>query len=523
MLSDESTTDAGSTDTGSTDSGATDTGATDTGATDSGSTDTASTDTGSTDTGSTDSGATDTGSTDSGATDTGATDTGATDTGSTDAGNTENVDIASSIIGSWYSECEVLANGALSARQTFVFNDTQLIRDWYEFDGDTCSGVPRGKTFPLSVDNYELGAQIFTTDGKTAREINLTIVQLPETTYSPGFGSVVQTGLEVGEQRFTVVSYENGKVLWQDREPTNADNRFTNFDNGLELVPRVSLSKSDITAQDIRGFYRSACRTTDNGYYAYNVSVIDTDNVERYQEHFFYNYLCLGEAPAITEIPYANEFGTAFTNDFGDTLLSTIRTRQQQTILKGAELLDFELLPARDSRYSAYALLGDTLLSGDCVIRVEDCKNTSEYPADHIDFEFNASIRNVRTDSASAAPGVSDTSAIAGFWDGTNTNDNGDQDVYYILTSDNGLATYYDYLGDTVDNGDDCYFIYTENITYFGDDSYLYDGLYSDGSPYEYAEISSIVNSMYSFVGSSGVRFSLPPATVNLSDLNECV
>ena len=498
----------------------------DPGTTDTGTTDTGTTDTGTTDTGTTDTGTTDTGTTDTGTTDTGTTDTGTTDTGTTDMGTIDppgTVDIAGGILGAWVTECEVIAGGALSAREIFVFNDTQLIRDWYEFDGGECAGVPRGKRFPLMVDEYALGAEFVTENGITAREIDLTIKQLPEVDYKPGFGEVVQTGIEVGDQRFTVVSVKDGKLLWQDREPTNADNRFTNFNNGQELVLHQSLTSADVSAQTLNGIYKTACMARDDGTYSFSVMLLGDDSVERSQDHFYFNHLCLGEAAAITETPTTIEYGSAFTNDFGDTLLSTVRTREQQYIIKGEELITFELKAPRDPRYGAYALLGDTLMLGDCIIRVSDCKNTPDFPADHIDFEFNSSIRNVRTDSAEPAAGTTDTASLAGAWDGSYDLAEGGQDIFLYVISANGLVTYYDYLDDPLGSGEDCYFVYTENLTNYGNNEYLYEGFYDDGEPYSYAETVTVENNILNFISSTGESFNIPAFTGDVSSLNECV
>jgi len=472
-----------------------------------------------------DAGSSDTGANDAGTTDTGSTDTGAADTGTTDDGMTDpmdNVDIATAIRGAWVSECEVFAGGDLSARQIFVFNNSQLIRDWYEFDGGQCAGVPRGKRFPLLVDNYTLGASLTTTDNISAMEIDLTLKQLPESDYKPGLGEVVQTGLDVGDSRYTIVSYRNGKVLWQDREPTNADNRFTNFDNALELSPHTPFTTADISAEAIYGFYKTSCRTTSDNNYVYTVTINGSDNIERFQDHFFFNHLCLGEAQAITETPTTLEFGNVFTNDFGDTLLETKRTRQQQFIVKGEDLISFPLKEPRDTRFSAAALAGDTLLNGDCIIRVEECKNSAEYPADHVDYEFNSSIRHVRTDSAEPAPGSSDTSIIAGAWDATYDVASGGQDIFYYVISSNGLVTYYDFQNDALGNEDDCYSIYTENLTNYGNNQYLYEGFYFNGDPYSYAETVTVSDGELTYVGESGQSTIVPQYTGDLSALNEC-
>lgn len=443
------------------------------------------------------------------------------DTNNPGTGDPMTTDIASAIVGAWLSECEAIAGGNISARQMFLFTDTQLIRDWHEYDGDSCSGVPRGESFPLSIDNYELGAEVLTSDATRAFEIDLTLQQLPETTYNPGFGNVTPIGLEVGDQRFTIVSFEDGKVLWQDREPTNADNRFTDFTNLVQLAPRPSLTEDTITAQDVYGIYKTTCRGSDDGSFVYNITLIDETNVERFQDHFFFNHLCIGEPDAISETPSTIEFGDSFTNIFGDALLSAVKTRQQQTILKGADLVTFDLKSPRAPRYEAFALVGDTLLQGDCVLRVDECKNSPEFAADLIDLEFNSSIRHVRTDSADPTPGTTDTSAVAGFWDGTVTYDDGSQDVFYLSITDNGLSTYYDYLGDTFDGGDDCYFIYTETLTYFGNNAYRYEGFVGD-EPYNYVDESFIVDSNLTSVGETGSISTFTPYTGTTS-FNECV
>jgi len=488
-----------------------------------------------------DMGTNDTGTTE---TDTGTieTDTGTTDTGTIIADMTaptmglvdmgegstpdpvENINIATAIRGAWASNCEVLASGDLSARQIFVFNESELIRDWYEYDGEQCAGVPRGQRFPLLVDDYALGSDVVTSGSMSALEINLTLKQLPETEFDLGLGEFSPIGLEVGGERHTLVSFMDGKVLWQDQETTDAANRATELDNVIELTAHQPITSPDITPESILGVYRTACLEPEPNTYSYTFTIME-ENMERTQDHFFFNHLCLGEPAAIVEIPTTIEYAAgveAFQNDFGDTLLPMVRTRDDQFIVSGAEVISFELLGPREPRFSAYALAGDTLMLSDCIIRVSECKTSAEFPTDHVDYEFQSDKRNAQIDSTEPAPGNSDTSLIAGFWDGSFDIDEGGRDVFLYQYSANGLATYYDYENDPNGSGEDCYYVYTETITHFDNNEYLYEGIRNDGSTYSFAETAELIDGELVFTAASGEIVIAPEFAGDVSSLNEC-
>jgi len=456
---------------------------------------------------------------------TGTTGTEMTNTDMTDPvmAEPEMIDIDTAIRGAWSSTCLVLADGARSVQQVFVFNDTELIRDWFEYDGIQCEGVPRGRRFPLLVDEYTLGADITTPEGIPAMEIDLTIKQLPTSDFVPTIGTVAPTGIEVGDERFTIVSFMDGKVLWQDREPTNRDNRFTDLNNAVELTPRTSLTSADLAVEDLYGIYRGPCRDLGEGNYAYQQPVVGTDNVDRRQEYFFTNHLCLGEPEAIVEEPHTIEFGDVFTDQFGDTMISAVRTQQQQFIVKGSEFIDFELRGPRDPRFSAYALVADSLMLGDCIIRVNECATTSEFADDHVDYELNSSIRFMKTDSIEPAPGTSDTSTIAGTWNGSSDTDAGGQSLFYIVISNNGLATYYNSEIDPASNSEDCFTVSTEVITNFGNDQYLYNGMFDSGETYSYADTATVADGSITFIDSNNTAFVYPEFTGDVSSFEECV
>ncbi len=75
--------------------------------------------------------------------------------------------------------------------------------------------------------------------------------------------------------------------------------------------------------------------------------------------------------------------------------------------------------------------------------------------------------------SSNPAPSSgSDTSAIAGFWDVSEENDSGEQDIYYALISANGMVTEYDYDQDAAGSGRNCYVISTSTLTAISNNQY---------------------------------------------------
>ena len=76
------------------------------------------------------------------------------------------------------------------------------------------------------------------------------------------------------------------------------------------------------------------------------------------------------------------------------------------------------------------------------------------------------------SDSALPPSSGSDTSAIAGFWNVSEENDNDELDILYALISTDGLITEYDYDRDAAGSGRDCYLLSTSTLVALGNNEY---------------------------------------------------
>ncbi|MBX2836306.1 MAG: hypothetical protein KTR35_05590 [Gammaproteobacteria bacterium] len=115
--------------------------------------------------------------------------------------------------------------------------------------------------------------------------------------------------------------------------------------------------------------------------------------------------------------------------------------------------------------------------------------------------------------STDAGAGNSDTSAIAGLWDFTETI-NGEIDVYYIEILADGRFFEWDYQGDSFDQGDNCYLTGEFTITSLGGDRYILQG----------EEVSmSVSNGELTVVTPNDGTFVLPALMgITSTDFNAC-
>ena len=434
------------------------------------------------------------------------------------------VDLASAIQGAWHSQCEAIAGGARSARQIAVFTDAQLVRDWHEFDGPDCAGVPRGQYYPLETYSYTLGSDMMTDEGVSGAQLNVVSTQLSNMAYSPAFGPVTALGEELAQTRYLIVAVVDGALWLPAREPTAEENRPTLFTNGDRYVPRLSLTSATTVPADLAGLaFRTNCRALGAG--ASIRTTVTFSSAEFYinLEERYLNEGCFGFPDAATTYRTNLQFGEPAFSLLGDRLLPVITDREMETIVFGEALLSDITLKEPRTRWDAFALVdGNTLMFGDCINRVDNCKREASVPADMIDYEFNSTLRYRLVDPADpgVVEGSSDVSAIAGLWDLSSTNDAGATDVIYMEITPDGNVTYWDFLGDEVDGGEACYTTRSERISALGDDRYLFVDASQD-PPSSYVATSLVRDGV--LIGNPGTDFeSSNSAVPEGTTLNEC-
>jgi len=103
--------------------------------------------------------------------------------------------------------------------------------------------------------------------------------------------------------------------------------------------------------------------------------------------------------------------------------------------------------------------------------------------------------------------GNTDTSRIAGFWDGSFM-DAGMLNSVYFLISEEGEFTEYDYLGDDFDQSQNCYSLSVSRISYLGNDRYFSESEFLVGE-----FVATVTNAQLSISDvSNGFSFSFPEA-----------
>lgn len=293
--------------------------------------------------------------------------------------------LATAIQGAWMGSCS--ASSDSSSREILAITESQIIQDFHDFDGQNCEGVPRGRAYPLRIYDYTLGSDVAVADGGTGAQLNLVVRQLSDS-------ALFRDAAVVDQQRYDIIGTDaNGNLLRTGQETTNSDNRPASFDNPARYTARISLTGSTLSAQDLVGSYSPGCQPLIGGDSTLDTDTLDVNGLLTTVREYFSNETCSGDPAAATQQITQNIYGDAFTNVFGDTQLSALSTREPKTILYGDDLLSAIDLGTQRVRYDALALIDDTLMRGDCVLRVDDCKLDDAHYADMIDFEFNSILR----------------------------------------------------------------------------------------------------------------------------------
>lgn len=298
-------------------------------------------------------------------------------------------DLATAIQGAWAGECLDYPDANLSDREVLAITDSQIIRDFYEYDGFGCQGIPRGKTFPLRIYNFELGSDVAAVDGNIAAQIDLSISQVPQVGY------LTDTPV-LGEARFDIIGVAaDGTLLRSGQEATDEAERPTTLANAVRFTARSPLTVSALSIQDFFGSYTTGCTIRSDGNSSSVTETISDIGLVSV-EQFHGNAVCSGEPAAatrrLTEIVWGDQFVTVF----GDTMRKTLSTQYPKTILYGDEALGSLDLGEERVRYDAMTLVADTLFRGDCVLRVDDCKRDEGHYSDMIDLELDSSVRYTR-------------------------------------------------------------------------------------------------------------------------------
>ncbi|MDC0434707.1 hypothetical protein OAM69_03600 [bacterium] len=90
--------------------------------------------------------------------------------------------------------------------------------------------------------------------------------------------------------------------------------------------------------------------------------------------------------------------------------------------------------------------------------------NAPDQPADTAPVEDDVQVQTESPEDSQAPVGTdNDTSSIAGLWNVTRTTAEGD-DVVYVLISDNGELTEFDFQGDISGDGRECYVVRNQQI-----------------------------------------------------------
>lgn len=312
--------------------------------------------------------------------------TGADDDGGVDD-NTDNpsASLSTAIQGAWMGSCSTSTDG--SSREILAITDTQIVQDFYDFNGTSCDGVPRGRAYPLRIYDYTLGSDVAVADGGSGAELNLVVRQLSNS-------ALFRDGATVDQQRYDIIGTDaNGNLLRTRQESTNSENRPASFDGAATFTARTQLTEPALSAQDLVGSYSPGCQPLIGGDSTLDLDTLDVNGLLTTVREYYSNETCVGEAAAATQQLNQYVYGDSFTNIFGDTQLRAMSTREAKTILYGGDLLSEIDLGEQRVRYDAVALIDNTLLRGDCVLRVDDCKLDDAHYADMIDFEFNSVLR----------------------------------------------------------------------------------------------------------------------------------
>lgn len=301
-------------------------------------------------------------------------------------GTTGDDSLASRIQGVWLGECDYFASDDVSMREITAITETQLIRDFHEFDGADCEGVPRGQMFPLRVYDYELGSDIAADDGVVAAQIDLVIRQLSSS-------AVLRDAAMLDQERFDIIGMDaDGGLLRTQQETTTESNRPSSLAGAERFIAKTPITAATLPIAELEGSYSPGCQPREGGF---SSKVTETLNMERSEwvEEFHFNANCEGSPDAAMQRITDYVWGDEFVSVFGDTLRRVQTTQYPKTILYGEDALSGLDLGTLRTRYDALALVDDTLMRGDCTIRVDACKNDADHYSDMIDFELAGFIR----------------------------------------------------------------------------------------------------------------------------------
>lgn len=298
----------------------------------------------------------------------------------------DDASLASRIQGVWLGECAYFASDDVSEREITAITSTQMVRDFHQFDGAECQGVPRGQMFPLRIYDYELGSDIAANDGTAAAQINLIIRQLSSS-------GVLRDAAILDQDRFDIIGIDaGGTLLRTQQETTNESNRPSNLDGAERFVVKAAITAPSLSIANLTGNYSPGCQPRAGGFSSIVTESVDSDK-SVWIEEFHLNSNCAGSPDAAMQRITDYIFGDEFTSVFGDTMRRVQSTANPKTILYGEDTVGSLDLGTLRVRYDAVALVDDTLLRGDCVTRVDECKNDSDNFSDMIDFELGGFVR----------------------------------------------------------------------------------------------------------------------------------
>lgn len=294
--------------------------------------------------------------------------------------------LASRIQGVWLGECDYFASDDISEREITAITSTQMIRDFHQFDGADCQGVPRGQMFPLRIYDYELGSDIAANDGTTAAQVNLVIKQLSSS-------GVLRDAAILDQVRFDIIGIDaDGTLLRTQQETTNESNRPSSLDGAERFVVKAAITAPSLSASDLLGTYSPGCQARAGGFSSIVTESVDADK-SVWVEEFHLNSNCAGSPDAAMQRITDYVLGEEFVSVFGDTMRRVQATANPKTILYGEDTVGSLDLGTLRVVYDAVALVDDTLMRGDCVTRVDECKSDSANHSDMIDFELGGFIR----------------------------------------------------------------------------------------------------------------------------------
>lgn len=305
-------------------------------------------------------------------------------------GSDESNSLSTAIQGAWMGSCSNFESQGVSVREMNAITSSQIVQDFYEYDGNDCQGVPRGITYPLRIYDYVLGSDIAAGDGISAAQLDLVVTQISDTGY-------LRDGVQLNDMRYDIIGVDaDGKLLRTRAESSSVDNRPATLDIAVVMMPRTPLTASSINALDLVGSYTTGCTVRTGPGSSSVTESIDENGTMTSVETLYFNETCSGEPDAATQRITQFVYGDEKSSVFGDTLRQIMSTQNPKTILYGEEALSELDLGDVRVRYDAITLVGDTMFRGDCIVRVEHCKRDEEHYADMIDLEFNSSVRYTR-------------------------------------------------------------------------------------------------------------------------------